>query len=355
MAGLGTFVIPSYTFLNTGTYTVPILMNAPLPQGTQFYNPMAISWKVAYYDFLNLPCSQLTNCQSAGTSSSVVYVTMATPSTSYIAGPPGQVTSMLPLPLTVLALAVGSGGATTPAAAFQNTWSQFSQNGGPANVKTWTGSPLYYYKSGMGFSCATTPIMLITAADGDGQCGSFASLFQWALAANGIYSSWVQVKSVDTTLMLIKDWQAVSQGSQGSPSPPYTWDMALNSSAVIFDSTGALTGYDMQPPPSASNPSLYGDLQTLWALPGQGTAPPSEKLFTYHFIVKLNNPSLAPPDPVHPSNLEGPYFDPSYGVWYSGNADFESKALWGYVQVVTLSDVWWVRSPRSRDGRRMRK
>jgi hypothetical protein len=69
---------------------------------------------------------------------------------------------------------------------------------------------------------------------------------------------------------------------------------------------------------------------TQSALAGQNTAPPGEKLFLLHFVLQLSNASNAPVNPGNPPNLEGPYFDPSYGVWYSGPADFESKAIFGY-------------------------
>ena len=342
IAGLGKFVgtaDPIQTGQFTATATVPA--DTSLPQGTRIYNPMTVSWSVAPFDYSNLACSQ-TPCQNAGSSSSTVYVTMAVPSGTYMALPanfPAQ--PILPLPLTVLGLAVGAGGATTAAAAFQNTWNHFSSGAGPANVTNWQGQDLYYYRSGLGFKCALYPLPLLTRSDGDGQCGSFALLLMWALAANGISSSWVPVGSIDTTLMLIRDWAATSQSN---PSPPlYPWSLTLG--------TAALANSDlMQPPPNAATPTQYGDLTTQTTLPGQNTTPPSEKLFGSHFIVKLNNPSYAPLDSANAPNLQGPYFDPSYGRWYAGAADFESKAIWGYVQQLQNSNSWPTRKPGSIPG-----
>ncbi len=36
----------------------------------------------------------------------------------------------------------------------------------------------------------------------------------------------------------------------------------------------------------------------------------------------------------------GPYFDPSYGVTYSGNCDFESKAVSAYVEKIPNTEPW---------------
>jgi hypothetical protein len=337
ISGLG-ILSGSFPTVPAGTtsITVPVTTSTPLPNGTKIYNPMSISWQYAISDSSNSPCNQV-GCLPAGSSSSTVYVTMATPSSSYMSNVVTQ--PILPLPLTVLGLAVGAGGATTPAAAFQNTWNSFSQGGGPANLGNWQTpqQKFYYYAQGTtGFACATNPLQLLTSTNGDGQCGSFALLLMWALAANGISSSWVQVSSADQqTYMLIKNWNAASQSN---PSRPYLWNLALNPSTIV---PLPVKGYDMQPPPNASSPTVYGDLVSQTTLPGQNTMPPSEKLFLYHFIVKLANAAYAP------AGQPGPYFDPSYGVWYAGNADFESKAVWGYVLQPNpgVSSTWWVRAP----------
>jgi len=65
---------------------------------------------------------------------------------------------------------------------------------------------------------------------------------------------------------------------------------------------------------------VYGDLKSKSTLAGQNTAPPSEKVFDAHFIVKLD-PAVA---------AASPYYDPSYGVNYLNAADFEAKAVKGY-------------------------
>jgi len=47
---------------------------------------------------------------------------------------------------------------------------------------------------------------------------------------------------------------------------------------------------------------------------GQSTQPPAEKVFGSHYI-------------VHSGNT---YYDPSYGVTYTNELDFEAKAVVGY-------------------------
>jgi hypothetical protein len=253
---------------------------------------------------------------------------MATPSLSYMTTPVTGA-NILPLPLTVLGLAVGSGGATTASAAFQNTWNQFSNGGnpsGPANVLRWNSTPLYYYESGLGFqSCATDPIQLLTNASGSGQCGSFALLFMWALAVNGISSNWVTIAPANDRWMLVKSWQfsqtpshpTGATASDGPYAAAYKWNFVLGSEPQ--GGTGMVTV-----PPSGP---AFGDLTSLSGVAGQNSPTPSEKAFNYHFIVEVNNSAVT---------NQGPYFDPSYGQIYTSNCDFETKAVAGYASQLDL-------------------
>ena len=183
-------------------------------------------------------------CGPAGTSSNPLYVTLAAPTLTWSltsigthipcpangGGPPPcpTVASGPVVPQTLLYLATSVGGATTPATAFQNTWSKFSAGGngsGPANVTNWSGQwQLHYYPTGSGFtSCATDVSQVLLSASGAGQCGSFAQLFLSSLAVNGttvqiLYAAtltaqagWVQVNAADqtptnATKMIVKNW-----------------------------------------------------------------------------------------------------------------------------------------------------
>lgn len=248
---------------------------------------------------------------SAGSTSSPVYVTLAQP-----AG-----VSVTPIPLTEVKLAIGSGGATTQTTAFQNTWSQFS---GPANVTGWDGRTLYYYKQGLGFSeCPYDSKGILTSSSGSGQCGSWAYLLQDSLAINGISSSFVTVTPTAAPWMLVKDWTF-----SNTPSYPGNAPWIYNLTLVLEN--GGCCG--MVPLPQGS---VFGDLTSSSTIPGQNTAPPSEKAFNLHFIVK------APPG----LSVGGPYFDPSYGVTYSSACDFESKAIAGYAQQISGTTNFYLEQP----------
>jgi hypothetical protein len=66
--------------------------------------------------------------------------------------------------------------------------------------------------------------------------------------------------------------------------------------------------------------NIYGDLHSQTTLVGQNTAPPSEKVFDFHFVVHVS-PAITGMDP---------YVDPSHGGQYSSAADLELKAIKGY-------------------------
>jgi len=151
-----------------------------------------------------------------------------------------------------------------------------------------------------GFDSNQNPV----AGHNSGQCGSFAHLLIGALAVNGIHSAWAVVAPVNQTQeFLVKDWSPPSSNQSGP------WQLC--------ESPGAFQVGDVMVPAPTNN--LYCDLTSLGTLPGQNTAPPSEKIFARHFIVKPLNVSGAPT-----------YVDPSYGVTYASAADFQGKAVFGY-------------------------
>ncbi len=272
--------------------TVNLTGNTAFPSSTTaHYSPLGVTWN---FSPAGQACSSGRSvCEGAGSTSSEIYVTLAAPS--------GLSESVMPL--TAVVLAIGNGGATTQTTAFQSTWQQFA---GPANVYGWDGRPLYYYEPGVGFKgCATSSVGLLTSATGSGQCGSWANLLMDALAVNGIMSSFTQIQPTDQSWMLVNSW-TFGTGSSLYPAP-YHWNLALP-----IESGGSPGMVPVAPG------SVFGDLTSLSTLPGQNTAPPSEKVFTKHFIVQV------------PSSLGAGYYDPSYGVTYLNNCDFESKAVAAY-------------------------
>jgi len=208
--------------------------------------------------------------------------------------------------LTSLHLAVSDDGATSQQQAFDKTWAKFA---GPANVRTWDSRPLYYYLNGFNGSavCPTDEEPLLTRGDSSGQCSAFAQLLVGSLGVNGITAPFVRVGVIDGDQMVVKNL-TFSTTPTFPAAAAFKWKMVFN--------PAALAAADLMVP--AQPGGVFGDLTNQSTLPGQNTAPPSEKVFSQHFIVKFTG------------GTSGPYFDPSYGVTYTNAADFESKAVDGY-------------------------
>lgn len=300
--GLGKFVKTGVTIPAAAEFTVTdILADTKLPASTKFYNPMTVNWQ-HMADGQSCP-----KCTMDGSTANQVYVTLATPTATTARGA-NEVF------LSTLNFAASKDGATTPKDAFANSWSLIS---GPANIKTWDGRLLYYYKDGVGFSgCALDETDLLTTTNGSGQCGSFAYLLIGIAAANGIAADFVSIGTADGASFLVKDWTFTSTSySKGTATetpgyPDYQWKLVFNAA-----------GDPMVPKQPGDQ---YGDLKNLTTLKGQNSAPPSEKDFGSHYIVKVT---------VNPPML---YYDPSYGVTYAGadktaaSASFEANAVEGF-------------------------
>lgn len=164
---------------------------------------------------------------------------------------------------------------------------------------------------------------LLTQQNGSKECDEWQNLLLDSLAVNGIIASRTSIVTKDGTSFLVKDW---TYGTPSSPdTPPYEWR------ETFPHENGQCCG--MVPLTLVS-----GDLTSSSTLYGQNTAPPSEKLFGSHFIVKA--PSGL--------NVGGPYFDPSYGVQYTDACNFEANAVAGYVIDAIpgpFTDVMAVRQP----------
>lgn len=241
--------------------------------------------------------------------------------------------------LSYVKLAVGNGGATNQTAALANTWAQFSTgsgptnaNGGPAHVETWDGRRMSYYTGGFN-DAAIGAVELVrnlgrhytldtytSVPSTSGQCGSFASLLQSALALNGVSSIWVDIRNVNAVLappvlvkMVIKNW---TFGSPGYPLEPF-WKYKF-----LLNTTG-----DYMLNPNNTARTAFADLANVGGAPGQNeqtvlpgvpSATPLEKVFDAHFIVRV---------PIASGNQ---YYDPSYGVTYASYGGFETQAVEGY-------------------------
>jgi hypothetical protein len=295
--GLGRFVVTDLT-IPPGVPSITVHADADTAflASTTTYMMLPVNWRVSPS---GADCaSPSVSCPSSGSTQDQLYLTLPTPEG---ASPPSS-----PIPLTVLQLAVPVanpyGTPTTPSQAFQNTWNQFTGR----SVKTWDGRQLFYYKYGFSAACEDT-LALLESQNGNGQCGSFAHLFQDVLAVNGIASTLTRVTTVDgSSVMAINNWNWMNATPTYGPGD---WFFQLNF-------VQASEPYpDMVPWVG----NQYGDLTSLAGLPGQNTSMPVEKVFGNHLII------------MTAQGIGGPYFDPSYGVPYSGEADFEAKAVAGYV------------------------
>lgn len=278
--------------------TVTLTSTSTLPSTTQHYDPEIFDWEFS---------ADGTTFASAGQSSHEMFVTLADP----IAINVNTTTPNAKLYLSVLHLAIGTGGAGSIGGAAQKTWSSFARpSGGPADIQTWQGSPLYYYKDGFEFDICAEDVKALLTGSGSGQCGSFANLLMASFAANGIPSNRTVVSSTDGSRFLVPGWK-YSAVPSFPLQPTYRWKLDL----VIENS-----GFPGMVP--ANNPTIYGDMESLIGIPGQNTLTPSEKAFGLHVIV------LAPAAAV-PVGADR-YLDPSYGMTYSNSLDFHTNAVAGY-------------------------
>ena len=270
-----------------GVVSIPLTASTEnLPATTKYYNPLTIVWQ-----YSTDGGATYTN---AGSSSHKVFVTLGVPTQSKVY-------------VTTIQYAVSNDGAGDQGTAFQKSWDLIK---GPANIKTWDARKLYYYRDGYGFgACALDEASLLTAVSGSGQCGSFANLLIAVASTNAIPAEFIVISTVDRTGFLVKKWTFGTASYPGAAGA-YEWKLAFNPLG------------DVMVPKQASG--VYGDLTNTDQLAGQNSAPPSEKAFGLHFIVKTT---------VNPPTL---YYDASYGGTYTGAdkvsaaAFFEANAVEGY-------------------------
>lgn len=199
---------------------------------------------------------------------------------------------------TIIHLACSNAGATGPAMAFNNTWSLFS---GPANVKNAYGDSLYYYQSGISWAnqCNTIDCLLESK---NGQCQSWVELLQYAGIINGNQFLIVFAKpSIVGDSLFIKNWSTTGF-TYGVP--PYIYRMYTGNF-----SPNPPVGFDLV------NGSM-GDLSNGSGLAGQNTTTPAEKVFGTHVLFRPAWSFF--------------YYDPSYGLSYTGSSHFKSAAVFGF-------------------------
>jgi hypothetical protein len=252
------------------------------PHVTKYYSAFNIQWQVSF--------DGGSTWQDAGTSENPIYVCISE------TGP-----SSVTLFRTVVHLACSNAGATNEDEAAAKTWALFA---GPTNVNAWDETaqsysrPLYYYKPGTTFgeNPYGSAAALLQSPNNSGQCSTWAMLLKDSWGVNGVTSSYITANPSGysggnlLTLFLVKNWQF-----NASTSPdPGTWRF---------------------PWPSVSVPgNVYGDLLDQSKLSGQNSDTPSQKAFNNHQFLKFKSI----------------FYDPSYGVTYASDTDFQDKAIAGF-------------------------
>jgi hypothetical protein len=124
-----------------------------------------------------------------------------------------------------------------------------------------------------------------------------------AWSINGVSSAPTRATPLTAQIFLVKKW------AFGTPTvstdPPYNYEFLLNAN-------GSMVGV-----------ANFGDIANQAGIAGQGLTTPAEKAFILHCIQKYN----------------GVYYDPSYGVTYANDADFQTNAVAGYGIKDPVQDV----------------
>lgn len=196
--------------------------------------------------------------------------------------------------------------------------------------------PLYYYAN---WNVTNMRLKLLLRDEsvgvapnqgGDGQCGSWAEFWGQVLASQGITSTLILVtpnKPLEN--MLISNWNFGGQ-NVSYPDGGYTYGWRnttnlgsfYNDHEYTFNVAYVVTDQD--------------------GVAGQNTDNPLSA-FGLHYIVYY-----VYEDPVNPFLDFQQYYDPSYGLTYESELDFETRAVAGYFMAVGSS--WYIRknetSPR---------
>ncbi|MFA5192392.1 MAG: hypothetical protein WC740_16930 [Verrucomicrobiia bacterium] len=259
------------------------------PNNVQYFDPFRIDWEISVGEEI----------YQAGYSENPVYVCLKGPLQ-------GQ------YPLRAIAhVACSVGDASTPEAAFANSWSLFTNQS--LQLSYDSNRKLYYYQWGTTFQgngirrVPSDPRSLVVNVAtllklGTGQCGAWQDLLIKAAALNNAVCERVRIEPISGYGgMLVSswfDWRV-----------PFSW---LSEKWIIkFAGPGA----EMVPAPGTLPPDVFGLVRNDFrGIVGQGSSEslhgcPSEKVFGLHLIVKYN----------------GNYYDPSYGSTYTNEWAFQGN------------------------------
>jgi len=280
--GPDAFNIPATNVTQSGNEL--LLSNANMSQAfdsqVQYYQEFSIDWQLSF-DGGN-------TWVDVGTSDNPMYVTAAAPTPDPASGY---------LFLTVVNSAVmNTQGLSSSANAqiISQTWGIFTS----LNVTDYAGNALSYYAN---INSQNTTVASLLQYD-DGQCGAWTGLFLDMLLVNGINPACdyviVTAGTPGESGFLVDNWNFPTSGTSHNPIYPY----------VNYNASG-------QYPLFNNNQYVwtYADVTDAPGIPGQNSANPAS-LFGNHQIAEIN----------------GTYYDPSYGVTYNNLLQMDSQSIAGF-------------------------
>ena len=227
-----------------------------------------------------------------------MYVTLATPTTS-------------PLYYTTVHIATAGPPQSAKNDSGNAIWAKFGTGSAPVGIKGWNGRDLIYYPTGLGFGSVvgnSFPNFLTTAS---GRCGMVQVLMLESMRVNAIDAKAVTILTQHSCSgegcaewFLVKNWTFA---------PPSLTHLGYTNFKYLFRTIGAYN--ELVPAPEPGD--KFGDLTNATGLAGQNSSTPSQKTWRDHAIVRFN----------------GRWLDSSYGVEYSNEADFQTKALAGWYRI----------------------
>ncbi len=298
----GTGVGNGATYIFTGTATVSggvitlsnAQANVPLPNSIGYLNRLEITWSITPGNTPPLSCAQNLKTKHR------VYVLLGTPNTG------SRYETLIHLTST------DASGLNTEAPTVAAIWSEFTHPAVSVHRKpkdgfnNLDGQQLTYYAN---WNCVNTTTAAVLA-NGDGQCGAWASFFIDMMGAQGINHTNEYVRfTADLNQVpgavgfAVKNWQFSGNGTSGRVDFPY-----LNIYEGSYFSGTQFTW-------------VFAEVNDQTGVPGQGNPNPLS-LFGNHQVVKFGTPAL--------------YYDPSYGVTFGSLTDIDSGAGDAYVTSASL-------------------
>lgn len=272
--------------------TSATLTKETTPNYVGFANPWSVTWKYTVN-------GGATN--TLATSTIPTYLLLTTPLSGVI------------LYHSVVHNACATTGATTADQAVANSWSRFTS----AATKRWNNGTLYYYQPGIAWANGYSIVDYLMFY-GNAQCGAWQGFLKDVFGANGIASTPVQVttKVAGDVYFAVNNW---TLNNTGTGSAPYKWRIVSHTPTSAWSMV------------SNYNSGNYGDLTSSATLYGQGSSPnaPAEKIFGNHQILKRTS-----------SGGTATYYDPSYGVTYTGSSKSAGEAAFDANSVFGFTTAW---------------